>query len=374
MIFSPKKLLLGAAVLFSGFSGLALADDCEQGPWQDVTSTGASTGGPYCATKWKSGTVITGVEVWANDKTVRAIQFYFSDGTNSQQWGKPDGNKHARMDWDSAVDQIGQIKTWGNGKGQSLGRVYIRTKSGKELDVGKDTSGQDTFETNVASGVMLGAFGTAGDVIDSLGFIFLKSKIEKITVSDIVFDETPEALNAQQEGLDTVILDYADHTNDHPEANETFTFGKSETRTATKKYSTTATHTFGWSNAIELSGKILDLGASSTTTLSYGYSNAQTEESSTENSVTLTYTVATMLKPGQRVFCRATAMGGKYKGDYSSNINIWLEDGDTFTFTERGTMEQVNWSKASSVCQDKDFDPVTGPTEGKKRRAIKFLA
>jgi hypothetical protein len=167
-------------------------------------------------------------------------------------------------------------------------------------------------------------------------------------------------------GLETVVLEYADHTNNHPDANETFTFGKTETRETSKKFSTTATHTFGFSHAMELSGKILDLGASSTTTLSYGYSNEKTEESTQTNSVTLTYTVATMLKPGQRVFCRATAMSGVYNGDFSANVKIHLEDGTEFSFKKGGTLEQTNWSQASSSCQDKPFEP--------EKRALKFIA
>lgn len=132
--------------------------------------------------------------------------------------------------------------------------------------------------------------------------------------------ETPEELNKRKEGLETVILDYADHTNNHPNATEVFTFGKSEQRATSKKYSTTATHSFGFSQAFKVSGKVFGIGAESTTTLSYGYSNAQTEESSTSKSVTLTYTVATTLLPGQRVFCRAMAMSGVYDGDFTSNV------------------------------------------------------
>jgi hypothetical protein len=319
MLFSPKKLLLGAACLL--FAGFAAADDCEQGPWQDVTSTGGGGGNRLCATKWKDGRVITGIEVWANKGGVQAVQFYYSDGTNSDAFGKLTDDKHARLDWDPSVDGISQIKTWGNGKGEYLGRVYVRTKKGAELDVGKDTNGQNTFETKVASGIMLGAFGASSDRIDSLGFLFLKSTVAKVSVQDVVFAETPEELNKRMEGLETVVLDYADHTNDHPEANETFTFGKSEDRKTSKKFTNTATNTFGFSHAMELSGKILDLGAKSTTTLSYQYSKATAEESSEEKSVTLTYTVATSLKPGQRVFCRATAMSGVYNGNYDATVS-----------------------------------------------------
>lgn len=63
MFFS--KLLLGAAALFSAV--VHAQDDCGEGPWSDVSYTGGDGGGRFCATKWKAGVVVTGVEVWASD-------------------------------------------------------------------------------------------------------------------------------------------------------------------------------------------------------------------------------------------------------------------------------------------------------------------
>ncbi|KAF2464789.1 uncharacterized protein BDR25DRAFT_319049 [Lindgomyces ingoldianus] len=287
MLFFTRTAVLGATYLLLGISK---ASDCLDGPWTNVTSTGALTGTEFCATKYQSGVVITGVEAWGNTNWIKSAR----------------------------------SKPWGNGFGLRLGRVYTGTKKGTELEVGKNTDGQNVFETNVQSGIILGAFSRSGDRIDQLGFLFLRSKIDSITIDNVVFKDTPEALNEKKQGLEMVTLDYADHTNDHPDANETFTFGKSETRTTSKEYSQTATHTFGFTEAIEVSGEILGLGAKSTTTLSYEYSYASTEESSKEDSVTLTYMVATTLKPDQRVFCKAVAMRGIYKGEYNARVNIHL--------------------------------------------------
>lgn len=66
------------------------------------------------------------------------------------------------------------------------------------------------------------------------------------------------------------------------------------------------------------------------------------------------------------MYCRATAMTGTYKGDYKATVNVWLEDGFTFGFQKGGTMEQVNWSQASSECRDTPFPPT--------KRATKFIA
>jgi len=57
----------------------------------------------------------------------------------------------------------------------------------------------------------------------------------------------------------------------------------------------------------------------------------------------------------------------------STKVNIWLEDGSTYTFAQEGRMEQLQWSQASSVCQGEPFAPTDGvPLPGK--RGLRFLA
>lgn len=187
MFYNPAALLVGAAAIFSSF---AAAADCANGPWQDVQYVGGKDGSEFCFTKWDQGIVMTGLEAWATMDEIQGIQFYYSDGTTSGMVGKlkETTTKHARIDWDPATDGVEQLKTWGNGIGTLLGRVYLRTKAGAEFDVGKeDTSGQDVFESKTASGILLGAFGRSGWLIDGVGFLFMKSKIDKMTIEDVSF-------------------------------------------------------------------------------------------------------------------------------------------------------------------------------------------
>jgi len=134
MLFGTKHVLFAALALFSNVS--SAVDDCENGPWiaANIQWTGGPGGERFCATKWKQGIVITGVEVYASGKAVEAIQFFYSDGTNSPQFGEPNEEKKQRLDWDPSVDSLSLVKSWGNGRGQYLGRLYMRTKTGKELD------------------------------------------------------------------------------------------------------------------------------------------------------------------------------------------------------------------------------------------------
>jgi hypothetical protein len=140
MLLNSKHIFVGALTLFSGIANAI--GDCDSGPWNagNIMWVGGEGGSPWCATKWKAGVVITGVEVYGSGKGVEAIQFFYSDGTNSPQVGEPNEERKQRLDWDPSVDSLSQVKSWGNGRGKYLGRVYFRTKSGKELDMGKGKS------------------------------------------------------------------------------------------------------------------------------------------------------------------------------------------------------------------------------------------
>ncbi|KAL5413674.1 hypothetical protein PMIN03_003563 [Paraphaeosphaeria minitans] len=378
MFFNPRSLLLGAAALF--MSGLAAAD-CSNGPWINVLYVGGQGGGEWCNTKYGSGVVVTGMEVWASSKAVRAVQFYYSDGSNSDMVGKLDDvAEHQRIDWDPSNDGISQLKTWGNGNGKYLGSVYLRLKSGGELSVGKKTDGQKVYEPDVQSGIMLGAYGRSGDSIDGMGVLFLKSKVSKVTIEDVQFADNVDSLNERMQGLSTMMIDYADHTNNQVNATDSFTFSKKQSRTVTKTYTTTAAKTYGITEAVEVSGELLGIGAKSTTTLKFETTLTDMSSDATADTTELTYQTSTTVPPGGKVYCRATAMSGVYNGSYSANVKIWLEDGSDFTFSQGGKLNQVSWSQASSECQNTaftdDLPTADAPLsiQNLDKRAIKFLA
>jgi hypothetical protein len=195
--------LVGLAALFS--VGVLAASDCDTGPFHGgISWVGGSEGGDdFCATKWKQGIVITGIEAWANHETLRAIQFKYSDGSLSEVYGRADGEKNARIEWESTKTHVEKITLWGNGIGTRTGRIYVRLSDGKELDVGKDTRGQTPYEQKVDSaqtgGILLGAFGRRGFDVNALGFIFLGSKVKKIKIEDITLDDDIKTLNAKQQ-------------------------------------------------------------------------------------------------------------------------------------------------------------------------------
>lgn len=170
-------------------------------------------------------------------------------------------------------------------------------------------------------------------------------------------------------GLKSIMLDHGDHANNAAPgtANETYTFASTIQKTESKTVTSQITNTFGLKIGISIEGKFLDIvQTTASTELSYGYENMQATASTTTQQVTLTWTVGVQVAPGQHIYCVATAREGEANLGYTAQVNVMLKDGSTWSFTEKGTYNQVVWAQAQSSCQDKPF-PGT-------KRAVGFIA
>jgi WD40 repeat protein len=187
MLFNPKQILLTGALFLTGFTNAI--GDCDNGPWDlsRVLAVGGQKGTPWCSSKQSSGTIINGVEVYYDTKGVNSLQWYYTDGSKGDVVGHAKGD-HQRLDWDpSKGELITSLKCWGNGKGEWLGKLLVQVGK-NSIEVGKDVGNQDTFDQKTDSGILLGAFGNADkDRIISLGLLFLRSKISKMRVEDVVY-------------------------------------------------------------------------------------------------------------------------------------------------------------------------------------------
>ena len=121
-----RKCLLRAAALFAGAS---LASDCDSGTWNAASFdwVGGNGGTPYRATNYKSGIIITSIQAWVSSSVVEAIQFGYSDGTISPQFGQVQAGTHKGLSCDLIKDSINMAKLHGNGQGTRLGHIKITT-------------------------------------------------------------------------------------------------------------------------------------------------------------------------------------------------------------------------------------------------------
>jgi hypothetical protein len=188
MLYNPKRILLAGAVLLNTFTNAI--GDCDNGPWNlaNVLAVGGQKGNQWCSSKQSQGIIINGVEVYYDKNGVNSLQWYYTDDSKGDVIGHAKGD-HQKLTWDpSAGEMITSFKCWGNGKGEWLGKVSIQAGKDKALEVGKNVGNQDTFDQKTESGILVGAFGNADkDRVISLGLLFLKSKIDKMSVQDIVY-------------------------------------------------------------------------------------------------------------------------------------------------------------------------------------------
>ena len=190
-MFGPKSMLLAAT---SMLLGLSAANNCDSGPFFKTGTVGGTGGGDYCEAKWNEGKIITRIDVAVEgNKHIRGLQFGYNDGSVGAILGNLDGDKKV-LEW-KASDRITKISLWGNGRGQRLGKILLRFADGREIEHGKDVSGQKEWSREPGAGIMLGAYGKAGWDIDNLGFLMLGGQIQKVEVTDVVLDENLAGTN-----------------------------------------------------------------------------------------------------------------------------------------------------------------------------------
>lgn len=211
MLTLPSKLLVGAVFAASALLDFTLAGDCVNGPFAHVWRIGLGTSKatedkslvPFCSTLHDVGVPVTGLDVWYDEREgINAIQIQYANGDRSGVFGQAGSSPQRRsIDWDYSKAFVDTFSLWGNGGGAQLGNIRMTLTDGREFDVGNrmDTRSKKTeFPIDVGAGVMLGFGGWGSNNIKQGYALFLKSQIDHITMTDPVFDDSPENLNAQQ--------------------------------------------------------------------------------------------------------------------------------------------------------------------------------
>lgn len=209
MFTSTSKFLLGAALAATTLLQFGDAYDCTDGPWAPVHAIGETHPSedknmvPFCSTLHGDGVPVTGLDVWYDEGDgINAIQITYANGVRNGPFGIPGSSpQHKSIDWEYSKTFVDSFSLWGNGGGSQLGNLRLTLTDGREFDVGNrhDTRSKKTeWVIDVGAGVMLGFGGWGGDNVKQGYGLFLRSQIDHITMTDPVFDDSPENLNAQQ--------------------------------------------------------------------------------------------------------------------------------------------------------------------------------
>ncbi|KAF9736488.1 hypothetical protein PMIN04_009367 [Paraphaeosphaeria minitans] len=369
MFFPPSSLLYGAVLALTTFLSSASAADCSNGPFAFIWQIGETNPSedknmvPFCSSLWDVGIPVTGLDVWYDEREgINALQIQYANGDRHGIFGVPGSSpQHQSIDWEYSKTFVDSFSLWGNGGGngggKKLGNIRMVLTDGREFDVGNrhDSRSKKTeFPVDVGAGVMLGFGGWGGDDIKQGYALFLRSQIDHITMTDPVFDDSPENLNAQRKGIELQIVDSYDHAND---LNATINWSFETTASVHTSTSTTTsvTKTFGTSVSAHWEASLLAFTVGGGLELSYGYSQTNEKVETKETDVSRTITYEAPIGPGEHVWCQATATSGKADLGYTATINLWLKDGTSWSWKEHGVYSQQAWGDTSSQCRKKPF-------------------
>ncbi|KAF1970617.1 hypothetical protein BU23DRAFT_204285 [Bimuria novae-zelandiae CBS 107.79] len=366
MFTSTTKLLFGAAFAATALLNHALAGDCANGPFASVHAIGETQPSedknmvPFCSTMHDIGVPVTGLDVWYDENQgINAIQISYANGDRQGPFGVPGSSpQHRSIDWEYSKTFIDSFSLWGNGGGGQLGNIRLVLTDGREFDVGNRQDGRSKkteWVIDVGAGVMLGFGGWGGDNIKQGYALFLKSQIDRITMTDPVFDDSPENLNAQQKGIEMQTVDSYDHRNDI--ANSTITWSwENNINLRTSVTTTTAvTKTYGVAVSVTWEASILAFSVGGGVELSYQYSETNEKVETKETDVSHTVGYEMQIKPGGHVWCQAKAKMGKSDLGYTATVNLLLKDGSAWSWKEHGTYSQVAWGDVSTECRETPF-------------------
>lgn len=145
---------------------------------QQLLKIGNRAGGKFCFENVKEKAVVTDIETWGNDWTLRAIKITFSNGKMEIIGRIADNNLGVfKLDYEGG-ELVSYLSISSNShEGQRDHRVgAFRIKTNKDREyfprITRDISSETMLE--VGSGIILGAWGRKGLDVDALGFLMMR--------------------------------------------------------------------------------------------------------------------------------------------------------------------------------------------------------
>ncbi|EMD30822.1 hypothetical protein CERSUDRAFT_100959 [Gelatoporia subvermispora B] len=311
------------------------------GPFTGEFVVGRFGGSPFQTCKWvmnQSGLVVKGLDVWYNSSTLRGVQVTFSDDSRSAIFGQP-SDTHASVTFVPG-ERITSLTLWGNGDRHTF-------------DVGKNTSGQSSYDADVASGILVGMVGRCGSDIDMLGPVFLYGVVTNVSISDVVYNPPlTGSAGIIEESLDRVrFRNPPDADQDLP-----WEFENSLTRTVSTTFTQSTGTAYGISVSTEVSAELFGIGGKIGGT--YTWQRTETTETSTTTSYdkVLGWRIWGNLEPGKGIKAVSFCHHGTGQANYMSTVALHLSDSTVSTYKEPGVFSNVAYTEVEVTTEPDNDD------------------
>ena len=326
----------------------ARQDACSNGPWSGPLEIGGQ-GTHYCECKIRNGELITGLEVWSDSDGITGILFTYSGGEADMQGYQTGSSQSLTL---APGELVINAALWGDGTGDHLGHIYLKTDK-QDFDVGMSKP-NNGYQIDVGGGLLLGAYGTIGSShVGSIGWLFSAAKIDTISIGNIEFGTDPTGTSTDIQP--SYLLKSTMGNPSGNEGNTTFTISASETVTQSTTWDQSTTGTFGTSASITVDAAPLGIGGSVTAGYSWDVSHTTDTSTSTSDAVTLAQTAGPIsIAPGHGKMCTIVCQKGDGSFPYTSTVTVKFIGGASFSYTEKGTLQSVQFSEVDASCVDED--------------------
>lgn len=337
-----RHVVLHVSTLLVALSGFASAESWSPDLCVRPTGLGASGGGDPFTILGSAGSSVRRLRVYRNNGKMgylRGIVVFFSDGTEMRGGVRKD--QFADIEFASG-EAITGLTLWqlSNATGSRVARIDIATNQ-QSWGYGVDNTAKLSSKgVNVGSGVLVGFQGRAGDDLDYLAPIFLKS-LSSSTVTDIVFEKTGD-----DEGLRLVTLREGSAV--YNGTDYSWTFSGNEARDATTAFTSSMTNTLGATTTFSANiPRIAMTGVQG----SWTGAAASTHEQSSTHSAQLSWsTTIDLNKDVPAVSCSAMVWEGRLNIGWTGTQTV-VADGEAVSFPTSGTLTHVAYGKVETVCR-----------------------
>lgn len=336
--------LFALAIVLAVFVGSARAE-----PWgTDLcvrpTGVGAASQGAPFTILGSAGSSVRKLRVYRNngkDGYLRGIVVFFSDGTEMRGGVRKD----QFSDFDLADGEVVTAATlWqmsNSTSGARVARLDFSTSSRSWGFGVENTAKLSSKAVSVGSGILVGFQGSAGDDLDFLAPIFLKT-MSSSTVSDIVFEKFGDT-----DGLKLVTLREGSAVFNGTDYS--WTFSGSESRDSSTSFSSGTSASFGASTTFALEAPAIIAKAGISASWTFGTTSSFDRHSGKSRSLSWSTTVA-LSKDVPAVSCSALVWEGRLDVAWTGTQTI-VADGRAVSFPTSGTLRHVDYGKVETVCR-----------------------
>ncbi|KAL2190004.1 hypothetical protein L209DRAFT_749979 [Thermothelomyces heterothallicus CBS 203.75] len=353
---------LSLILLLGAFVPLVSAE-----PWSPdlcvrPTSIGGGSGGAPFTILGSAGSSVSTLRLYRNNGAegyLRGLVAVFSDGNEMIAGVRKDQYSELTLDEGEIITGMTLWALTPSAKGRKAkteatpraARIDITTNH-RSWGYGVDNTAKlSNKAVNVASGVLVGFQGRAGDDLDQVAPIFLETLSESV-VDDVVFERIPGndglVLETLKEG--TAVWNGTDYS---------YTFSGSTARDAS------TTFTSGTSNGLSLKTtfktslpRVLESGLDA----GWDFGATQTQERHTGRSAQLSWSSTVQMSADTpAVFCSAMVWRGQITLRWSGTQTVSAGDASV-SFPTSGLLNHVDYGKVETVCR-----PMAAPDTVAKR-------